>query len=181
MLPVSSLSLSHHKTTTTIAEATCHCAFFKFSFNKPHHHRTPLLFPNHLPNASPPLLRTTTSLRRNAAADPPPGFSGVADVIVVGAGVAGSALAYTLAKVRPSDFGSSRHLTHLIACSNTQASVSFGSIIPCAFMVFAAIKIPFSLRITKPAPDNPLSVKIVASIEFESSMLWLLTCQNCIS
>ncbi|KAL5165177.1 Squalene monooxygenase [Glycine soja] len=98
MLPVSSLSLSHHKTTTTIAEATCHCAFFKFSFNKPHHHRTPLLFPNHLPNASPPLLRTTTSLRRNAAADPPPGFSGVADVIVVGAGVAGSALAYTLAK-----------------------------------------------------------------------------------
>ncbi|QCD95691.1 squalene monooxygenase [Vigna unguiculata] len=66
------------------------------TYHKPHHH-TPLLFPNHL-SIAPPLLRTTAAFRRNAAPDPPLGFPGAADVIVVGAGVAGSALAYTLAK-----------------------------------------------------------------------------------
>ncbi|XP_027933426.1 squalene epoxidase 3-like isoform X1 [Vigna unguiculata] len=90
MFSVSSHSLTH--THTTMSQS----AFFKFSYHKPHHH-TPLLFPNHL-SIAPPLLRTTAAFRRNAAPDPPLGFPGAADVIVVGAGVAGSALAYTLAK-----------------------------------------------------------------------------------
>ncbi|KAL2322420.1 hypothetical protein Fmac_026799 [Flemingia macrophylla] len=63
---------------------------FKFSYNKP------LFFPSNFPIASP--LLTTTALRRNATSLPPLRFSGAANVVVVGAGVAGSALAYTLAK-----------------------------------------------------------------------------------
>lgn len=84
---------SHSLTHTTMSQF----AFFKFSYNKPRHY-TPLLFPNNLPIA-PPFFRTTTALRSNAAPDPPLAFPGAADVIIVGAGVAGSALAYTLAKV----------------------------------------------------------------------------------
>ena len=84
---------SHSLTHTTMSQS----AFFEFSYNKPPHY-TPLLFPNHLPIA-PPLLRTTTALRTNAAPDSPLGSPAAADVIIVGAGVAGSALAYTLAKV----------------------------------------------------------------------------------
>ncbi|BAT88759.1 hypothetical protein VIGAN_05236100 [Vigna angularis var. angularis] len=83
---------SHSLTHTTMSQS----AFFKFSYNKLHHH-IPLLFPNYL-SIAPPLLRTTAAVRSNAAPDPPLGFLGAADVIVVGAGVAGSALAYTLAK-----------------------------------------------------------------------------------
>ncbi|XP_061371422.1 squalene monooxygenase SE1-like isoform X2 [Gastrolobium bilobum] len=69
---------------------TCHWAF-NFSYNKSH---LPLLR-NNLPIAS-TVLGTKISLRRNAR-DAVLNCSG-ADVIIVGAGVAGSALAHTLAK-----------------------------------------------------------------------------------
>ncbi|KAK7386986.1 hypothetical protein VNO78_27414 [Psophocarpus tetragonolobus] len=97
MLSLSSHSLAYNKTTVTISESTCHSSFFKFSYNKSHYH-TPLLTSNHFSAASPPLLRTATALCCNATADPYLGSSSDADVIIVGAGVAGSALAYTLAK-----------------------------------------------------------------------------------
>ncbi|KAL2322408.1 hypothetical protein Fmac_026787 [Flemingia macrophylla] len=77
----------------TAITSGCHSAS-KFSYNKPH---TPLLFSTHLPIAS-PLLKTTTALRRNTTRLPPLRFSGAADVIIVGAGVVGSALTYALAK-----------------------------------------------------------------------------------
>ncbi|CAJ1964968.1 unnamed protein product [Sphenostylis stenocarpa] len=95
MLSVSSHSLVYAHTTISQSQVTSHSAFFKFSYNKLHH-RTPFVFPNQ--RIAPWLLPAATALRRNATPDPPLGFLGAADVIVVGAGVAGSALAYTLAK-----------------------------------------------------------------------------------
>ncbi|KAK7304931.1 hypothetical protein VNO77_42825 [Canavalia gladiata] len=85
-----------HNIALTSAQAQSHCTF-NFSYNnKPH---TSLFFHNPLPIASSPLLTTTiTTFRRNATQrDSPRSFS-AADIIIVGAGVAGSALAHTLAK-----------------------------------------------------------------------------------
>ncbi|KAL2322343.1 hypothetical protein Fmac_026722 [Flemingia macrophylla] len=69
---------------------------FKFGYNKP---LTPLLFPTHLS----PLLKTTTALRRHARIFSPlcsiaTATTTTTDVLIVGAGVAGTALACTLAK-----------------------------------------------------------------------------------
>ncbi|KAJ1394792.1 Squalene epoxidase [Sesbania bispinosa] len=75
-----------------VARSTFQCAF-NFSYNKLH---LPFFYHNNLPIA-PSLLSTTISFRRKTRYDAL-NCSGADDVIIVGAGVAGSALAYTLAK-----------------------------------------------------------------------------------